>query len=113
MKKVCMILAAVCMLLAIVFLALSLAAGQGKPLVSQMSDREIDQFMSRYGLEDLVLAKSYDTIREFAIRFERTGAIADGVWGYTAYYELRAALTNALSDYYDRPEATFEITIVD
>ncbi len=99
MKKTCMILAAVFLILAIVVLALSLAAGREKPLVSQMSDQEIDRFMSRYCLEDLEFAKAYDLIRAMAGQFEENGQIFN-MYGYGGYRELIAALTGALKWYY-------------
>lgn len=99
MKKTCLILAAVCMLMAIAFLALSLTVEQEKPLVSQMSDREIDRFMSRYGLENLKSATSYDLIRSMAREFEETGVIINMFSGMD-YRELISALTAALRRYY-------------
>ncbi len=99
MKKACMIMATIFLILAIVFLAMSLTAGWEKPLVSQMSNWEIDCFMSRYGLEDLEFAKAYDLIRNFARQFEEMGVIINQ-YGYTGYQELITDLTAALRKYY-------------
>lgn len=110
MKKVFLAVAAVFMLVAVVLFALSLVPEQPEISVSEMDDQQLLGFIQQYKLYKFEEAADLWQLRMYASTFEKTGVIdlrmnePSGMFSSFMIMPYMIELTNALADYYDRPE---------